>query len=524
MKSRIEISAPLIIIAVLLTTVAQADYEYDYLSDLISREHRDASDVDDWIERGNATVTASPRFEDGVRLTAWASEYDEDEEHEFAIGSAVYFFEIPRHAQFIEILVRYRGEPHEAELEDQEEITGRVWIRNTKREYARRRYDDEHADETRYGDTFFLRAKRRSETIKIAAAGHIDDGLLEMHIVVEDGEQLDVEHVDVLTYRRQHPPRVVQYYTRNYDWRPWHRYTYRYFYDGPSYYCTDLNFYYRWSYPIYDHHYLSIRYAYGDYLHRYYSRHPQYYYRSYSNYVNVHAHADTSVETRTRKLGRWTGTHETVRREYTRSRLSRSAGSAKKSSSDVRASVRTIIEKRGQKSASADRVQRLAVSRKRKSFNAETEFSSTIRRRSQYLRSSPTPFDQGKRSSASQLSQKRKRYSSSSKYKSQRTYTRSNDERRQRLYTGSRVSPSPSSIPSSRSKSSSVRTSPTKQKRVESSSSTSRRKISTSSSRPARSSPKASSSKKDDDDEKKNEARQSERARNIERTKQKRRK
>jgi hypothetical protein len=506
-----------------LTTAVQADYEYDYLSDLLNREHRDAGNVDDWIERGNATVTASPSFENGIRLTAWAGEYNADDDHEFAIASAVYFFEIPSQAQYLEILVRYRGEPHEAELEDQEAIAGRIWIRNTKREYARRKYDDKHADETRYGDTFFLRAKRRSETIKIAEAGHVEDGFLEMHIAVEDGEQLDVESIDVLTYRRHRPPRVVQYYTRNYHWRPWNRYTYRYFYDGPSYYCTDLNYYIRWSYPLYDHHYLSIRYDYGNYLHRYYTHHPRYYYRSYSSHVNVRVHnTNPPVETRTRKLRQWTSNHENVRRAYTRSRLSRSAGTAenrraKTSAADVRANVRTIIEDHGQASVSADRVQRSTVLSKRKpTFN-----DSMLRRRRQYVRSYRN--SSGQREDSSQLSQKRKRYLPSSQYRTQDSYTRTNEERRQRLYNRSRVSPDTTSRSySSGRQSSSPRTSrtttgsTTKRKRSNTySTSTSRSNTSTTRRAPPRTT--TSSSNDDDDEEKK--TRQSERSRNKQRTK-----
>ena len=108
MKFNIQVLIPLtitIFLLILLTNTVQADHEYDYFSDRLSREHRDAGDVEDWIERGNATATASPRFEDGVRLTAWASELSDEENYEFAIASAIYFFEIPRQAQYIEIFL-----------------------------------------------------------------------------------------------------------------------------------------------------------------------------------------------------------------------------------------------------------------------------------------------------------------------------------------------------------------------------------------------------------------------------------
>ena len=365
MKFRISTSICPMLIIFLLTLVshaALADYEYDYFSDRISREHRDAGDVEDWIERGNATVTASPRFESGIRLAAWANESDKEDDYEFALASAIYLFEIPRQAQYVEILVRYRGEPHRADF-DYEEIAGRVWIRNTKREYARRNYNDNGEDETLYGDTFFLRAKRRSETIKIATAGRVDNGILEMHIVAENGEQLDIEYVDVVTYQRQPDVRVIHRYARDYHWQPWYRYTYLYFYDGPFYYCTDLDYYIRWSYPVYDHHYLAIRRTYGGYLYNYYRRYPRRYYRD--SYYHVDIHIDKSPKTR--RLNRWTTTHETTRREYSRSRLSFTNSKTNRTNkTNVQTRVRSLITEHRQTPVLTDRViQGSRLSRKR---------------------------------------------------------------------------------------------------------------------------------------------------------------
>jgi hypothetical protein len=500
----------------LLTNVAQADHEYDYLSDRLSREHRDAGDVEDWIERGNATVTASPRFEDGIRLAAWASGSDKKGNYEFAIASAIYLFEIPRQAQYIEILVRYRGEPHKSDFEDYEEIAGRVWIRNTKREYSRQRYDDENEEETLYGNTFVLRAKRRSETIKIATAGHVDNDLLEMHIVAEDGEQLGIEYIDVSTYRRQPDVRVVHRYARDYRWRPWHRYTYLYFYDGPFYYCTDLGYYIRWSYPIYDHHYLSIRYAYGDYLHHYYRRYPDHYYRSYSN--NVHVHVDNAVKTQ-RRLNRWTATHETTRREYTRSRLSTT--SSKTNKANVQTRVRSLIRENRREPVLADRViQRATVSRKRRRIDAEVELNTAIKGQRDFSRSIDDASTRSYR--ATQEILKHKRYSSGrrdmrsrtesrlypydrfqlstkqKRYSSDQEDTRSNAERRARLYNRSRSSASRPSAAPSRSQSPGLSSGTNKRKH--SSSSSSRRQKSTTPQAPQASS--SSSSQSDDDEEK----------------------
>ena len=375
MKFRIPTSICPVLIIFLLTLMPHAALaDYNYFSDRISREHRDAGDVEDWIERGNATVTASPRFDSGIRLTAWANESDKEEDYEFAIASAVYLFEIPRQAQYVEILVRYRGEPHRADF-DYEEIAGRVWIRNTKREYARRDYSDNGEEETLYGDTFFLRAKRRSETIKIATAGHVDNGILEMHIVAENGEQLDIEYVDVVAYERQPDVRVIHRYARDYRWQPWHRYTYLYFYDGPFYYCTDLGYYIRWSYPVYDHHYIGIRRTYGGYLHNYYRRYPRRYHRD--SYYHVNVHVDKSPKTR--RLNRWTPTHETTRREYSRSRLS--VTKSKANGTNVQTRVRSLITEHRQTPVLSDRViQGATLTRKRRVPDTRNESNTTVQR------------------------------------------------------------------------------------------------------------------------------------------------
>ncbi len=381
MKTRISILSVVCLIScfVIAGLVTPVNADPDYYADRLSREHRVASDVDEWIERGNTTITASPRFEDGVRLTAWASDTQNAEDYEFAIASAVYLFEIPAGAQYIEVLVRYRGEPHRLEIEDYDEpIAGRVWIRNTKRETTRRGYYDENAKETRYGDTFVLRAKNRSEHIKIPATGHVKDGWMELHIVAEGGEQIDVEYLEVSTYRRQPKVRVIQRYTPSYRWRPWHRYTYLYFYDGPIYYATDYDYYLRWSYPIYDHHYLSIRSYYGGYLGRYRTYYPNSYYRCYSPYYYSGSRSyyggTPKVYQRRTQLNRWSAKHESTRRQYSRSRLS--ANNQVGNRTAVRKSVRTTLANhRRQTPATTDRIARQSLITQKQRARASTSTS-----------------------------------------------------------------------------------------------------------------------------------------------------
>ena len=441
MKTRVFTLMIAGLLGLFLTTglSAPADAEYDYYADRLSREHRVANEVDEWIERGSATITASPLFDEGVRLTAWESSAQNADDYEFAIASAVYLFEIPKGTQSIEILVRYRGEPRQLEIEDYEEsIAGRVWIRNTKRELTRRGYHDKNADETRYGDTFVLRAKNRSELIKIPAAGHVKDGWMELHVVAEGGEQLDVEYVEVSAYRRQPKVRVIQRYLPTYRWRPWHRYTYLYFYDGPIHYATDFDYYYRWSYPIYEHHYLSIRSSYGGYLGRYRAYYPSAYYRCYSPYYGYghYGYKGTpKVYQRRTQLNRWSKQHETTRRQYTRSRLSTNSGT-------VRKHIRTTLENhRRQAPATTRRVARdTMISQKRRAItSAQTLQRSKVRQRS---------------SRADRTLSKQRRYSTNSTTFDANRYRRSTSTREtQPLYRRS-TSSSPTRSYSSRSTSS----------------------------------------------------------------------
>ena len=293
-------------------SIISADYQYDYFSDRISREFRNGYDVEDWIERGNATVTASPDFVDGVRLTAWASAYTEGEDYEFAIASAVYHFEIPRNCQYIEIRLRYRGESTSANLDDYDNIAGRVWVCNTRSRNLRHRQDD--SEETRYGDTFILRAKRRAETIKIPAANHTKDGLMELHVVVDGSGQIVVESITVSAYRHQPEIQIVERHIDNYRWKPWHQYSYLYFYDGPIYY-TYPGHYLAWHYPAHHRFYLSMRRSYGGTAHWYYrNRRPPY--RRYGHRLVNDIHILSTAVPERNQLSFWSDDYETTHQLY----------------------------------------------------------------------------------------------------------------------------------------------------------------------------------------------------------------
>ena len=495
-----------------LSTPAEADY--DYYADRLSREHRVANEVDEWIERGSATINASPRFEDGIRLTAWENTAQTADDYEFAIASAVYLFEIPRGTQSIEVLVRYRGEPHQLEIEDYEEpIAGRIWIRNTKRELTSNGYHDKNAEETRYGDTFVLRANNRSERIKIPAAGHVKDGWMELHVVAEGGEQIDVEYIEVSTYRRQPKVRVIQRYTPTYRWRPWHRYTYLYFYDGPVYYATDSDYYYRWSYPIYDRHYLSIRSHYGGYLGRYRTYYPSSYYRCYSPYyANYGRYRGTpKVYQRQTQLNRWSKQHETTRRQYTRSRLSTNKRTAERGT--ARQNIRTALENhRRLAPATTKRVAResLMLEKRRAVASTQALQRSKVRHRNysgnRTLSKQRRSYGQPGGSTTSTFDANRYRRSTSSPNRSLSSSSNSRSDLRTKQRRSTRYSAPRTKSSVSRSTSS---TSSTKSRVSRSASSTSRSRPTTSSS----SRTKSSSSSSDDDEQ---------RSRTTQRTKRRR--
>ena len=498
-----------------LSTPVNADY--DYYTNRLSREHRIASNVDEWIERGNATITASPRFDDGVRLTAWANNAQNTNDYEFAIASAVYLFEIPQGTQYIELLVRYKGEPHQIEIEDYEEpIAGRAWIRNTKRESTRRGYHDENADETRYGDTFVLRAKNRSELIKIPATGHVKNGWMELHIVAEGGEQIDVEYIEVSTYNRQPKIRVIQRYTPTYRWRPWHRYTYLYFYDGPVYYATDSDYYLRWSYPIYDHRYLSIRSHYGGYLGYYHTHYPSAYYRCYSPYYGAYRGTPKVYQRRT-QLNRWSARHESTRRQYSRSRLA--ANIQRGDRIAVRNTVRTTLENhRRQTPATTARVTRESIiSRKQRALAPTSALQRSHVRQNSYT---ARPLDKQRRyPTSSRVDTNRYRRSTSiqrtaplykrSTASTNRSFSSSSSSTSRTKYRSSTTRSSTSSRSSTKSSVSRSSSSTPRTKSRVSRTSSSRQRATTSSS----SSSRSSSSSKDDDEN---------RSRTTERTKRRR--
>jgi hypothetical protein len=356
---------------------------YTSYGDRIASEYRRGYQVDDWVERGASSVTESPLYSDGIRLSSWATQYEDD--YDYGIASAIYFFEIPRRARSIRIKVAYEGEADRGYLDD--DIVGRVWIRRSQpgddyEEYYPREGRYEDVDEPLYGDTFVLRARKRFEIIRISADDYNVDDTMELHVVAEGRQSLDVKYIEVETYSYLPSVRVITRYYRDYAWRPWYNYTYWYFYTGPVYHFSDY-YYVRYTYPHYHRHYIDIRKRYNSYLRVYYVKRP----REHVRWVNVVRAPKGTRRTWDRgRLNRWTSSHEETRRMYSVVKTGKT-----RSSVDVRKSrtrIRSVLSTHTRSSPAA--VRSTSSVQQRTSVRTPTSRSTEVRTR-QGERSSATP-------------------------------------------------------------------------------------------------------------------------------------
>lgn len=322
-----------------------------YSGDRLTSEYRRGYQVDDWVERGASSVTDSPLFNDGLRLAAWATGYEDD--YEYGVASAIYFFEVPSRARSVRIKISYDGEANRSDIGD--EIAGRVWIRratigNDYEEYypSEGRYED--VDQPLYGDTFVLRARKRLEILRLSASDYADDGMIEIHIVAEGRQRIDVKYIEVETYSYAPKVRVITRYYKDYTWQPWNQYAYWYFYTGPTYHFGDY-YYVRYTYPRYHDNYIGIRFSFNRYLTGYYVRYPHY---RHTHWTHVPRVSRGTRRTWGRgRLGRWTSSHNEARRGYVVTSARRSPVEVRKS----RTQVRSVLSSSSRRSPSAVRTQ-----------------------------------------------------------------------------------------------------------------------------------------------------------------------
>jgi hypothetical protein len=356
---------------------------YASYGDRITSEYRRGYQVDDWVERGASSVTESPIYSDGIRLSSWATQYEDD--YDYGIASAVYFFEIPRRARSVRIKIAYEGEADRDYLDD--DIVGRVWIRRSQpgddyEEYYPKEGRYEDVDKPLYGDTFALRARKRFEIIRISADDYTVDDMMELHVVAEGRQNVDVKYIEVETYSYLPSVRVITRYYRDYTWRPWHNYTYWYFYTGPMYHFSDY-YYVRYTYPRYHSHYIDIRKRYNSYLRVYYVKRP----REHVRWVNVVRAPKGTRRTWDRgRLNTWTSSHEETRRMYSVVKTGKT-----RSSVDVRKSrtrIRSVLSTHTRSSPAA--VRSSSSVQQRTSVRTPTSRSTEVKSR-QTERSSATP-------------------------------------------------------------------------------------------------------------------------------------
>ena len=296
------------LVLILMGTFLLGSYAFGgYCRELLSQERRDGGEVDDFEALGEATVTTSPVFPNGIRLAGWALEGD-PEDYGFALAKAVYYFEIPKIAETIKIRLHYRGEGGEGEFEELQNICGRVWVRN----YARERFRKE--DDPPAGETYVLLADRYEEIITFPAKGHLDkQGYLWVEVIVTDGQLLDLDWIEVSSYRDHYyrEVRVVKRYVT--DWRPWYKATYIYYYYGPIYYPVEEDYYYCYIYSRYDRRYIEIRTRYTTYIERYWR---SYYPTCYVSYEYYYTYYVDPPRIRRRVITVSWDCYDSLRREY----------------------------------------------------------------------------------------------------------------------------------------------------------------------------------------------------------------
>ncbi|MCJ7664328.1 MAG: hypothetical protein MUO24_08815, partial [Desulfobacterales bacterium] len=158
------------------------------------------------------------------------------------LASAIYYFTIPRWAQYLKITIRYKDAAQD------DKIAGRLWIKSTGNDMRGKTGADEEA--LFYGDTFVLRSERLSETIMVPSNRNVENSTIEMHIVVDGNDCIDVRDIRVEYLDTQPQITIVDRPCDDYwDWWPRYRYSYHYYYWGPFFWPKTNVAYECWDVP-----------------------------------------------------------------------------------------------------------------------------------------------------------------------------------------------------------------------------------------------------------------------------------
>jgi len=193
---------------------------------------RYANRCDEYLVRGDAAVTASPVFKNGLRLAAWDGA-DPGDTTRVALASAVYFIEVPAYSRSVRIDVSYRRDPAATRPE-----AGFLFVRDPQVEEAFGGDADAPADNPLaidpvfYGRTCPLPGGNGRASVEIGTDGLLSaQGVLELHLAAGAGQVLDVDYFQVTAYADYLPAAepVTQVVTIEQPYA----YTYSYYYAGP---------------------------------------------------------------------------------------------------------------------------------------------------------------------------------------------------------------------------------------------------------------------------------------------------
>ena len=210
---------------------------------------RYASQCDEYLVRGDAAVTPSPVFKNGLRLAAWDGT-DANDTTRVALASAIYFIPLPAGTRGVRVTVSYRRDARATRPE-----AGFLFIRDPQVEQA---YDNPDgapansplADEpVFYGRTSPLPGNATQAQLVIGTDGLISEqGVLELHLATGAGQVMEVDYLQVTAYA-DYQVSAEQMNQQVVIEQPY-AYSYSYYYAGPWMSWTPAACtYYTFNYP-----------------------------------------------------------------------------------------------------------------------------------------------------------------------------------------------------------------------------------------------------------------------------------